>query len=147
MPHKMNKEVGMILIVLGLVGTVLLFPLKLDKGKTCLAHQYLVGESGHDGWYAVAGNEHALARTYVVPYGLLWWTSLGLSGIGLYFLHLKRLIRADMNRTPPTNKSDSPNISRQTKEGENHVKHQDTFKGDMLFLFVNIVKTQGGVIK
>lgn len=103
----MKKEFGMMFILLGLVGAALFFPLKLGEGKTCLVHQYFVGESDHDGWYAVAGDEHVLARTYVLPYGLLWWTSLGLSVIGLHLAHYKRSIRTEMNRMPSINKSDS----------------------------------------
>lgn len=124
MTVKASKVIGMMLMALGVVGAVVFFPLRLDNGKTCLAHQYFVTESGYNGGYEVTGDEHVLARNYVIPYGLFWWISLGFVVMGLYLPGYK--------------------TSRQTKEGGDNVKTQEAFNGDRSFSVVNVLHTQGG---
>ena len=92
MTLKIAKEAGILLAIIGLAGAVFFFPMKFENGKTCLAQQYVGGEIGGPGDNLMKldhGHGHDIAQDYIIPYGLIWWTSLGMLVFGLYLTRYK----------------------------------------------------------
>ena len=102
--RRAKKEGGARFIVVGMVGTAVFFTVKMDRGRACLGEAYVVGVSGRSGNQGEkTGSGHPLARSYVVPYGALWWTRLG------FEISLVRLMKGSVeeslwtwNETVPT---------------------------------------------
>jgi hypothetical protein len=72
------------LTVVSLAGGVLFFPLKINNADTCLfQHKFspcgatIDSTAGSDAVY------DTLIRRYLIPYGLLWWLSLGGATFGV----------------------------------------------------------------
>lgn len=107
MMMKVNRKFLRILVYLlicsGVVGTVLFFPINLGDEHTCLYHRVFVKKSGirpqtsryssilesNDQASQDRSKEHMvhqrqLLDKYVIPYGISWWGSLGLIGIGFF---------------------------------------------------------------
>jgi hypothetical protein len=104
---RMNGKSSRILVYLlmfsGAVGTILFFPINLDGNHTCLYQQVFAKESGihpQTSLYSSildSNNQKSQDRSkeypihqkqpldkYVIPYGLSWWASLGLVGMGIF---------------------------------------------------------------
>lgn len=92
MTRKIVKEAGILLAIIGLTGAVFFFPMKFEDGNTCLAQHYVGGEISGTGHHLMKfdhGHGHDLAQEYIIPYGLIWWTSLGMLVFGLYLTRYK----------------------------------------------------------
>ena len=78
----------MIILLFGLAGLIMFFPFNFKNGQTCMMDRLLNSPlyTRHDLTY-----ETRLHR-YVVPYGLLWWGSIGLTAI---FFNKIILLRKD----------------------------------------------------
>lgn len=61
-------------LIIGLLGMVLFFPYKFHNGQTCIIDRWLNHPIQHE---TTISFETRLHR-YVLPYGLLWWSSIGL---------------------------------------------------------------------
>lgn len=90
------------ILITGLVGSVLFFPLRIYSNYTCLYHQLC--DSGHpimaqepnmegntDGLYNHSASVSAkLLKHYIHGYAFFWWLSLILVAGGFYGLRHKR---------------------------------------------------------
>ena len=85
MNNQTRKIVIVALIILGFVGAVLFCPAKMQGGKTCLFHQY-ISKSEHESHNhdVVANHAHHMERSYLFPFGFLWWLSLAFLVFGIY---------------------------------------------------------------
>lgn len=88
MVRKILRECGVMLIIIGLTGAIFFFPMKLNEGKTCLAQQYISGHRNEVN-HTIMDHDHQLAQDYIIPYGFIWWSSLGLFSFGLYLTRKK----------------------------------------------------------
>jgi len=88
MAGKIIKEAWIIFVILGLSGAVFFFPMKLDEGKTCLAQHYISVEASRMD-HIMSDHGHQLAQKYIIPYGLIWWSSLAMFAFGLYLTRKK----------------------------------------------------------
>ena len=119
-------------MIVGILGSVLFFPLNINNRYTCLVHRLFF----HDHSYTVftdsgskltatealdqiekfkqssqkAENEDfiqmmhdALLKCYLMPFGLLWWTSLLFLALSIYWLKKNRslLIGIQSNNAKP----------------------------------------------
>ena len=84
----MNKKYLLIgLTVLGLIGTVVFFPVNIGNHHTCLFHRfmddstYLSGTNmpGHS-----EGEHHLILSAYLKSYAYFWWMSILLFALGIY---------------------------------------------------------------
>ena len=80
-----SKKIILILLFIGIVGTVLFFPVKMDSGYTCIFH---TGCSRNavpcsDG-VSVDRNCSLMLQQYLIPFGFAWWISLAVLVIGIY---------------------------------------------------------------
>lgn len=92
---KVNK-IGLMLVLVGVVGTVLFFPWKLENGRTCMAQRYIHGEGLQAEGNSMMEHGHSLARYYVFHYGLFWWVSMGLIITGFCLVRKKKPIEEDV---------------------------------------------------
>ena len=100
--QKLNikKEILILLISIGLIGSILFCPINLESGKTCLFHK-LSGSNAvhvHDQISALEHNHHKMLQ-YVLPFGLIWWFSIFLLTISFYYLKNSNQRRHYENKT------------------------------------------------
>ena len=84
-----KKHLLIVLISIGIIGTVIFFPVNINDHYTCLFHRLqdnsitLSEISLHDG-----GNNmhHSILEIYLQGYAFLWWTSIALFTISIIFL-------------------------------------------------------------
>lgn len=84
---KSNRKIIIIALILGAIGTILFCPIKMESGDTCLFHRIF----GEDIKYIpdhVPSMEkaHLMLQRYLVPFGLVWWLSLGVLVLSVYQL-------------------------------------------------------------
>jgi len=77
------------IVILGLIGVFLFFPVNLGGVHTCLFHRiFFQGANSNmdianfSSTPAMADHSH-LVRKYLVPFGFIWWFSLALVGWGI----------------------------------------------------------------
>ena len=89
---KSNKKIIIMALILGSLGTVLFCPIKMESGDTCLFHRILEKETKYiPDKISSMEKAHLMLRRYLVPFGLIWWLSLGVLLLSLYQLKaLKR---------------------------------------------------------
>lgn len=114
--HKFFRILIYLLILSGVVGTVLFFPINLGNEHTCLYHRIFSKENGiHPStprYSSISGSNNQVSQDrsqehlvqqkqlldkYVIPYGLSWWGSLGLVGIGLLVIRWLNKITSPSN--------------------------------------------------
>jgi tetrahydromethanopterin S-methyltransferase subunit D len=80
-----SKKIILTLLFIGIVGTVLFFPVKMDSGYTCIFHNIcrINAAPCSDG---VPGDRNCslMQRQYLIPFGFAWWISLAILAIGIY---------------------------------------------------------------
>ncbi|MDZ7724380.1 MAG: hypothetical protein U5R06_16645 [candidate division KSB1 bacterium] len=88
----MTKSIFIVLFIIGLIGSILFFPLPIDQRSTCIAdHHTAYGRlsdsdtSPHSPGSAPMRNRHRLQR-YLDSWAFLWWTSLLITGISTWKL-------------------------------------------------------------
>ncbi len=88
-----RKIIILLILAISIVGAVFFFPCKLENDMCCLAelwsnisyeHHSLAGDHVH------AMDPSDIVRRYVIPYGIFWWTSLGMGFWSLTYLINKR---------------------------------------------------------
>ena len=83
----LQKIIIMVLLLIGIMGTIFYFPCKFDNRKTCLCHSIYKEETSEivmeDN---TCENACALMKIYLIPYGFLWWASLALLFSSVYYL-------------------------------------------------------------
>ena len=96
---KSNKKIIIMALILGSIGTLLFCPIKMESGDTCLFHKI----SGKEAKYIPdhvpsVEKAHLMLHKYLVPFGLLWWFSVGVLALSLYQLKvLKRKYKMRSN--------------------------------------------------
>ncbi len=93
-----------VLIGLGLIGTVLFFPISLGDDFTCIFHR-LIGDVHHEEngkdrslishtprSHHFTGGHNASLNVYIRHFSIFWWGSLGLLSIGLYYPRIRQLV-------------------------------------------------------
>lgn len=110
---KWPSRVAVILLagvfIAALFGAVVFFPVNIGNTYTCLFHRLVVGEAAHSLPTA------ALLDRYIVPFGLLWWSSLFLSALtGYTLLKVRKRYR---KRPIPPGFVDGDEKARYEKEG------------------------------
>lgn len=91
---------GSLILLLGIAGAVLFFPVRIGGNHTCLYHRiidahpsYYSGngrlptDTGHRDETAIDHSE--LLKHYLVPFGVLWWSSLSVVGV-VVFVFVRR---------------------------------------------------------
>jgi hypothetical protein len=140
-----HKKIGVTLVFIGLVGALFFFPMKLENGRTCLAHQYIRGEGFHKEGDTMIAHGHSLAREYILPYGLVWWMSIGLAVTGFYFLRKKKTnIGRHECETGHKERGNSRDI--QFRKGGNHVDCRDIFTTEKSLVVVNRIESFGNFL-
>ena len=95
MKNKM-KMVSFAMVVVGVTGVILFFPLNLDNAHTCFFHRLFSGDQGiNPGWAGFGtipgeAEQHKLLQKYLVPFGFIWWFSLALVGWGIVRLRHRK---------------------------------------------------------
>ena len=82
-----KKEILFIFIFVGLFGSILFCPIKMESGETCLLHKLLGSNTDHIHHKAstLEQNHHRMIQ-YIFPFGLIWWFSIFLLFSSSYFL-------------------------------------------------------------
>jgi hypothetical protein len=85
------------LLIIGIIGTVFFFPLPLGNHDTCFYHRLFSQTENHHPTESNTTNtshiaaenmqHHDVLREYILPFGLFWWSSIGLTVLGAYFLN------------------------------------------------------------
>ncbi len=99
MENKFKNKIyitTLLIIIPGLIGVFLFFPVNLGDVYTCLFHRIFfqgVGSnpefSGFSSASAMVDHSH-LVRKYLMPFGIIWWFSLALVGWGIFRFRNKR---------------------------------------------------------
>ena len=102
--YRSGKILFLILIMIGSVGAIFFFPLKIGDSHTCVCDKMICSnetccqkrtnfgnENNSDMNHQVMEkmlNQHhnELLDHYLIPFGFLWWSSLIILFSGLYFL-------------------------------------------------------------
>jgi len=89
---KSNKKIIIIALILGAMGTILFCPLKMESGETCLFHRIFGQDINYIPDHVPSMERaHLMLQRYLVPFGLVWWLSLGVLVVSMYQLKvLKR---------------------------------------------------------
>jgi len=67
----------LVILLVGLLGCIMFFPFNFFNGQTCIVDRWL-----NSNLISVTTVTYeARLHRYVVPYGLLWWGSIGLSAL------------------------------------------------------------------
>ena len=84
----MNKVITIFILLIGLIGLVIFFPIHFADNECCVAEvlAYKMNYAHKMHFNRDFTDHHQLAKHYVVPFGLLWWSS-----IGLVYFNLKKL--------------------------------------------------------
>lgn len=95
-----------VLIVFGIIGTVLFFPISLGDDFTCIFHR-LIGDvhqeenaeertliSHSSRHHTLSGGHNASLNFYIRHFSVFWWGSLGLLALGVYFPRIRQLVHA-----------------------------------------------------
>ena len=73
-----------------MLGSILFFPLKMESGKTCLFHRIFGGdEENLPNHIPLAERAQLMLRAYLVPFAFVWWLSLVILGMSIYYLKYK----------------------------------------------------------
>jgi hypothetical protein len=84
----------LMILIIGIFGSFLFFPLRLAKNHTCFCERLFFSNTVSkdnpfrypvDQIFSQATNRE-LIHSYVLPFGLLWWLSIGLAFGGVYYL-------------------------------------------------------------
>ena len=91
---KDKKILQIFILLVGLIGFVLFCPAKLGSGHTCLfehmtSRSLYCGEGAHNH----VDHGYEMARSYIIPYGLLWWASITIVWWSLYERVKKRRMK------------------------------------------------------
>jgi hypothetical protein len=92
----MKKKIYIILVVIGLLGTVCFFPMDINSTYTCLFHQYFF-DGVHDhslhvhnsSMEGMQSHNSPLLDYYIIRFGFLWWGSIAVFVLGLYAVRKK----------------------------------------------------------
>ena len=82
-----KKEIILIFFIIGLIGSIMFCPVKMESGKTCLFHKILgdeVDQIPHQ--ISVMEQNHRKLMQYLHPFGFIWWFSIFLLISSLYYL-------------------------------------------------------------
>ena len=87
--EKIIKIILIITLSMGIAGTILFFPIKLDSGNTCMFHSICSKNTEYCSNKALcAENCHLMQEQYLIPFGFIWWTSLVVVVLSSY--HIKK---------------------------------------------------------
>ncbi len=95
------KAMFTVLFVVGLIGSIVFFPVPIDRRSTCIADHHLLGGkmAAFDAPPSRFGQPHMRSRLllqrYMNTYAFLWWSSLLLAGVSAWIL--RRLYRSSRN--------------------------------------------------
>jgi hypothetical protein len=98
------KFLILLLLIIGIAGSILFFPVNIKNRHTCLGHKLMNNQqqelnkldsdqnsmihhtitSGHE------GHQSLLLQRYVYPFGIFWWLSLGTVFGVIYLLFYRR---------------------------------------------------------
>jgi len=95
--NKKSRLIPLIILLIGMSGSLLFFPLKLDGNHTCFCQWLFFSKTVWQEKYSnspvgdmTSFTKHQeLIQSYVVPFGILWWFSIGLAFGGVYYLRKK----------------------------------------------------------
>jgi len=86
-----NKIMRVTILLLGMAGALLFFPVLLPEDALCLAEKWFAPPALSGETDSAHGMHHVdSARHYLIPYGLLWWASLAVIFISIRKFLLKR---------------------------------------------------------
>ena len=100
MKYTKIKFLMLLLLLIGIAGSILFFPVNINNRYTCLGdkivahHQQRLNELDslekdmiHHVNISGQSNHHdLLMQKYVYPFGIFWWLSLGVVSLGIYML-------------------------------------------------------------
>jgi len=99
---KSARPVLILVLTLATIGSILFFPMRLDKNYTCLYHRLFdthlnIYESGQQQADVASGADQVqegdtdkMIRFYLIRYAFFWWLSLGGVFVSVYFLRKYR---------------------------------------------------------
>ena len=88
-----RKIVIVLILAISVIGAVVFFPYKLENDFCCLAELWSKinhEHHSHTGDHVHAIDPSELVRRYVFPYGVFWWSSLGMGFWSLTYIIKER---------------------------------------------------------
>ena len=89
---KSNSKIIIIALILSVMGTILFCPIKMKSGDTCIFHRLFIKDMNYvPDHVPIMERSQLMLQRYLVPFGLVWWLSLGVLFLAMYQLKtLKR---------------------------------------------------------
>jgi len=85
--QNLKKEILFIFIIIGLIGSIVFCPAKMESGKTCLFHKMVGGETNQiSDKISIMHKNHITVKRYLIPFGFAWWFSIFLFAGSFYYL-------------------------------------------------------------
>jgi hypothetical protein len=85
--HIFKKELLIIFVLIGLLGSIMFSPVKMESGKTCLFHKIIGGEVDQmSDKISIMQQNHETLKRYLIPFGFVWWFSIFMFATSFYLL-------------------------------------------------------------
>ena len=84
---KHHKKIMLVMGLLGMMGTVLFFPAKMESGNTCLFETIFIDDIKHiPDKLSHSENTYKMLNQYLMPLAFIWWLSLFVISLSIYRL-------------------------------------------------------------
>jgi len=89
-----NKKLNILLLLIGITGFILFFPVRLQQNNSCIGEKL---SPFNENRITLNETKHQLTQKYVVPYGFLWWFSIAVTFWNVKLLTQKKKVEKNEN--------------------------------------------------